>query len=233
MSHFIVFKIIRPSHHYERGCIIGYAIWISIGCHASYPMHWWQAAFPTHMQSVMCHLSFDEENKVWGIVHSDRCEMKFLHSATIWSAFSVLISNQRLNFTRKRLYLVDAVALNNFQGCIWCRGHLSQQFTFISWKNKVIGELYEWCRTDQWKNRKSVNMCTIWGLYRGVQMNFSSSLVEQYLNNLYHPKLLTVTSDVLVFLFNPDKNLMLSDSEDAPPLYHSFFLPSISLFFFF
>lgn len=108
---FIVFKIIRPSHHYERGCNIGYAIWISIGCHASYPMRWRQAAFPTHMQSVMSHLSFDEENKVWGILHSDRCEMKFPHSATIWSAFSVLISNQRLNFTSKRLCLVDAVAL--------------------------------------------------------------------------------------------------------------------------
>lgn len=237
MSHFIVFKIIRPFHHYERGCIIGYAIWISIGCHASYPMRWWQAAFPTHMQSVMCHLSFDEENKVWGILHSDRCEMKFPHSATIWSAFSVLISNQRLNFTSKRLYLVDAVALiyiksNNFQGCIWCCGHLSQQFTFISWKTKVIGDLYKWHKTDQGKNRKSVDMCTIWGLYRGVRMNFSSSLVEQYLNNLYHPKLLTVTSDVLVFLFNPDKQFDAVWLGGCPtPL--SFLFPSLNLAFLF
>lgn len=129
-----------------------------------------------------------------------------------------------------RLHLY--IKSNNFQGCIWCRGHLSQQFTFMSWKTKVIGDLYKWHKTDQEKNRKSVDMCTIWGLYRGVQMNFSSSLVEQYLNNLYHPKLLTVTSDVLVFLFNPDKQFDAVWLGGCPtPL--SSLLPSLNLAFLF
>ncbi len=41
---------------------------------------------------------FDEENKVWGILCSDRWEMQFPHSTAICSGFCVLISNQRLNW---------------------------------------------------------------------------------------------------------------------------------------
>lgn len=58
--HFIVMlKLIHPADRTimkEPACFIGYALWISIGCHASYPLRWWQAAFPMHMQSVICHL---------------------------------------------------------------------------------------------------------------------------------------------------------------------------------
>lgn len=57
--HFVVMlKLIHPAHHtvVKEPAFIGYALWISIGCHASYPIWWWQAAFPMHMQSVICHL---------------------------------------------------------------------------------------------------------------------------------------------------------------------------------
>lgn len=38
-------------------CVIGYAIWISIGCRASHPVHWWQAAFPVHTHNLWCAIS--------------------------------------------------------------------------------------------------------------------------------------------------------------------------------
>lgn len=56
--HFVVMlKLIHPAHRtvMKEPAFIGYALWISIGCHASYPIWWWQAAFPMHMQSVICH----------------------------------------------------------------------------------------------------------------------------------------------------------------------------------
>lgn len=59
-GHFIVMlKLIHPTDHgvmKEPAFLIRYAIWISIGCHASYPIRRWQAAFPVDMQSVICQL---------------------------------------------------------------------------------------------------------------------------------------------------------------------------------
>lgn len=39
----------------EPARFIGYAIWISIGCHASFPIRRWQAVFSMYMQSVIWH----------------------------------------------------------------------------------------------------------------------------------------------------------------------------------
>ena len=57
-GHFIVMlNLIHPTDHgvmKEPTFLIRYAIWISIGCHASYPIRQWQAAFPVDVQSVIC-----------------------------------------------------------------------------------------------------------------------------------------------------------------------------------
>lgn len=60
--HFIVMlKLIHPTDHIvmkEPVCFIGYAIWISIGCHASYPMVTGCISCSVmYMQSMMCHLT--------------------------------------------------------------------------------------------------------------------------------------------------------------------------------
>lgn len=75
--HFIVMlKLIHPSDQSvmkEPACVIGYAIWISIGCHAflSYPLMT-GCICTAHAICDMPSHTFDEENKVWGILYSDR-----------------------------------------------------------------------------------------------------------------------------------------------------------------
>lgn len=97
--HFIVMlKLIHPTDHTVMrpvsACVIGYAIWISIGCHAAMT----GCISNAHAICDTPSLSFDEENKVWGALYSDRWEMQFPHLTTICSAFSILISNQRLKW---------------------------------------------------------------------------------------------------------------------------------------
>lgn len=113
--HFIVMlKLIHPTDHTvmkEPACFIGYAIWISIGCHASYPIQWWQAAFPMYMQSVICHLR--------GLMKRIKREEFYIQT------------DGKCNFHTRQPYVQRFAywfLIKDLTGILWVRDHLMKLF---------------------------------------------------------------------------------------------------------
>lgn len=112
--HFIVMlKLIHPTDRAvmkEPACFIGYAFWISIGCHASYPIRWWQAAFPMYMQSVTCHFK--------ALMKRIRYEKSYIQTDGIWNL------QTRQPYVQHFLYWF---LIRDSTGILWVKDHLENE----------------------------------------------------------------------------------------------------------